>query len=408
MRILFSHTNHPSQFRRLLPALVLEGHDIVFLAKANEWHSPSVAGYRLIPVRDHRGSSGSTLHPFLRRFEPAVLHGQAVFRVARDLKEQGWIPDIIINHVGFGNGLYLSDVFPEARRIGFFEWYYNSEAGDLAFLHPHGISDDHRLRLRTWNAQILLELAAVDVAVTPTQWQLCQFPAWMQPQFRVIHEGVDVHGLSQLRSKSTNSRPFGLPQDQSIEIVTYLSRCFEEYRGFPQAMSALSRLQRERPNVHLLLVGSDEIAYGSPRSDGRTWRQWAIDELDFDPSRTHWLGMLQNEAYEQLLECSDLHLYLTVPFVLSWSLLESMAAGCAVVASNTDPVMEVMEHEKTGLLVDFWDEDEQVSAMHRMLDDSLLRESCRNGAMNRASKYSADVGIRQWQSLLCEDTDQTA
>mgnify|MGYP001427958425 CR=1 FL=1 len=408
MRILFSHTNHPAQFRRLVPHLVRDGHDIVFLARSNEWHAPEAAGYRLIPVRDHRSAGGASIHPFLRRLESALVHGQATFRVARELQQQGWRPDVVINHVGFGNGLYLSDVFPEARRIGFFEWFYNADGSDLAFLQPEGISDDHRLRLRTWNAQILLELAAVDVAITPTHWQLQQFPQWMQSRFQVIHEGIDVDHLQSLRQQGELHRPFGLPSGDQIEVVTYLSRCFEEYRGFPQAMRALARLQRERPCVHVLLAGSDEIAYGTPRGDGRSWRQWASEELDWDPARTHWLGILQNEQYEQLLQCSDVHLYLTVPFVLSWSLLEAMAAGCTIVASSTAPVIEVMEHERSGLLVDFWNEDEQVAALHRCLDDLELRQRCGVGAQATAQNYSAVDGLRQWRAVLCEDTDQTA
>jgi len=323
------------------------------------------------------------------------------------LKQQGWTPDVIVNHVGFGNGLYLSDVFPKARRVALFEWYYNADGSDLAFLHPDGVSDDHRLRLRTWNAQTLLELADVDAAITPTTWQQQQCPAWIRPRLKVIHEGIDVPRLQGLRQCMPKQRPFGLPSGD-IEVVTYLSRCFEEYRGFPQAMRALARLQRERPSVHVLLAGSDEIAYGTPRSDGRSWRQWASEELDWDPARTHWLGILQNEQYEQLLQWSDVHFYLTVPFVLSWSLLEAMAAGCTIVASSTAPVIEVMEHQRSGLLVDFWNEDDQVAALHRCLNEPELRQRCADGAQATASKYSAVEGLRQWRAVLCEDTDQTA
>ena len=408
MRILISHPNHPAQFRRLLPELVSHGHDVVFLAKANEWHAPEVQGYRLLAYGEHRGGGGPHIHPYLRRLESAVLQGQACYRSACSLKEQGWSPDVVISHVGFGNGLYLRDLFPDARRIALFEWYYNAEGSDLAFLQPEGVSDDQRLRLRGWNAQILLELAEVDLAVTPTRWQLQQFPAWMHSRFRVIHEGVDTDLMQPLRVSPQQSRPFGVPQGQDVEVVTYLSRCFEEYRGFPQAMRALAILQKQRPNVHVVLVGSDEIAYGQPRVDGRSWREWAIQELDLDPVRTHWLGMLQNDAYLQLLACSDVHFYLTVPFVLSWSLLEAMAAGCAIVASRTEPVLEVMEDGVSGLLADFWDEDEQVSSIAALLEDPPLRRRLGEAAQKAASKYSAAEGTRQWLGLLSEDTDQTA
>ena len=409
MRVLFSHTTHPAQFRRLIPALVQQGHDVVFLAQFNEWHAPEVQGYRLIHYQPHRSGGGPHLHPYLRRLESAVLMGQAAFEVAQLLRSEGWKPDVVVNHVGFGSGLYLSDCFPEARRIGLFEWYYRGDSPDLQYLYPEGLTADHRLRLRSWNAQTLIELAAVDVAVTPTRWQLAQFPHWIQQRFRVIHEGIDVDHLSGLRQKvGPRPRPSSLPDHDGIEVVTYLSRCFEEYRGFPQAMQALVELQQRRPQVHVLLAGSDEIAYGKPRADGRTWRQWAIDELPLDPDRTHWLGILQTEQYEQLLACSDLHLYLTVPFVLSWSLLEAMAAGCCIVASATEPVQEVVEHGESGWLVPLMGVQAQAEAMDRLLDDPERRLALRGGAQRKASQYNACAGTKAWCALMCEDTDQTA
>ena len=123
MRVLISHTNFPAQFRRLAPALVQQGVEVVFLAKNREWHAPDpVSGMRVITYGVHRSGGGEAIHPYLRRFEVSVLEGQSVFRVCRQLREEGWIPDWILNHVGFGNGLYLSDAFPEAKRIGLFEW----------------------------------------------------------------------------------------------------------------------------------------------------------------------------------------------------------------------------------------------------------------------------------------------
>ena len=406
MRILFSHNAHPAQFRRLIPALVERGHEVVFLAQSNEWHAPEVEGYRLIPYQQSRSGGGPAIHPYLRRLESAVLHGQAVFRAAQGLRDQGWSPDVVVSHVGFGNGLYLSDCFPEARRVGFFEWFYRADGPDLAYLHPDGISTDHRLRLRGWNAMALLELASVDVAVTPTQWQCQQFPAWMQSRFAVIHEGIDVDHFAALRSAAPPPPPpFGLPDDPAIEVVTFLSRAFEEYRGLPQAMRALVALQQQRPHLHLLLAGSDAIAYGKPRSDGRSWRQWAIDELPLDPKRTHWLGILHTEQYEQLLACSDLHLYLTVPFVLSWSLLEAMAAGCCIVASDTEPVREVMRDQVSGALVPFFDEQRITAAMASLLDAPDQRQALAQGAQRAAERFDVRDGNAAWIRLLCEDTD---
>ena len=317
MRVLISHTNFPAQFRRLAPALVDRGHEVVFICKNKEWHAPEpVAGLRVISYDIHRSSGGEALHPYLRRFEASILEGQAVFRACQQLRQEGWAPDWILNHVGFGNGLYLSDAFPEAKRIGLFEWFYRSVGADVDFLKQGPVESDRALRLRTWNAQTLLELADCDLGVVPTQWQRQQFPSHLASKLQVIHEGIDVEALGAL-DRGLDQRPEVLSRDPEIEVVTYVSRGFEEYRGFPQAMQALSLLQQRRPKLHVLIVGADVVAYGAGRSDGRSWGDWARQDLELDPDRTHWLGSLQTDAYQRVLSCSDVHLYLTVPFVLS-------------------------------------------------------------------------------------------
>lgn len=399
MRLLFSHTNYPAQFRRLVPALVEAGHDVVFLAKSKEWHAPADQGFRLNLYQPHRSGGSAVVHPYLRRFEQAVLEGQACYRSAIALKEQGWQPDWIVNHVGYGNGLYLSDAFPSARRIGLFEWYYNAFGSDVDFLTKGVVDADRQLRLRTWNAQVLLELAACDHCVTPTQWQRDQFPHPLRDRLRVIHEGIDVDHLSGLRSQGLTP-PVALPADPELEVLTYVSRCFEEYRGFPQVMRVIEELQRRRPHLHVLIAGYDGVAYGAPRNDGRSWGEWAREACQLDPARTHWLGMLQDQAYWQVLANSTVHLYLTVPFVLSWSLLEAMAAGCAIVASATPPVQEVLSHDESALLVDFFDVDQQVRAIEQLLDQPARRRQLAAAAQRQALGYGAAKGLEGWRSLL--------
>ena len=387
MRVLISHTNFPAQFRRLAPALVEQGHEVVFIAKNREWHAPDpVSGMRIITYGIHRSGGSEVLHPYLRRFETSVLEGQAVFRACQKLREEGWLPDWILNHVGFGNGLYLSDAFPNAKRIGLFEWYYRAVGADVDFLKQAPVEPDRALRLRTWNAQTLLELADCDVGVVPTRWQCEQFPAHLASRLRVIHEGIDVEALGALE-RGLNQRPDVLPNDPEIEVLTYVSRGFEEYRGFPQAMKAIALLQQRRPNLHVLIVGADVVAYGAGRPDGRSWGDWAKQDLSLDPGRTHWLGALQTDAYQRVLACSDVHLYLTVPFVLSWSLLEAMAAGCCIVASDTAPVREVLTNGATGVLVDFFSFEHQASAIEALLESEDRRRSLADAARQASGAY---------------------
>ena len=320
---------------------------------------------------------------------------------------KGWIPDWILNHVGFGNGLYLSDAFPEAKRIGLFEWFYRSVGADVDFLRQAPVEPDRALRLRTWNAQTLLELADCDLGVVPTHWQLQQFPPHVASRLKVIHEGIDVEALGALQ-RGLVQRPDVLPQDPEIEVLTYVSRGFEEYRGFPQAMQAIAMLQKRRPNLHALIVGADVVAYGARRSDGLSWGDWAKQDLDLDPARTHWMGSLQTEAYKQVLACSDVHFYLTVPFVLSWSLLEAMAAGCCIVASDTAPVREVLTDGDTGVLVDFFSSEHQANAIDSLLDSEDRRRSFLTLHERPAVPTTAKEGLKAWMELMSVNSDQTA
>ncbi len=399
MRLLFSHSNYPSQFRRLVPALQKAGHEVVFLCRQKEWHAPPSKGFRLLPYKIHRASKPEFLHPYLRRFEDVVLAGQAAFRAATRLKSEGWIPDVIVSHIGFGSGLYLSDCFPEARRIGCAEWYYRPFGSDVDFLRKGIVSDDRKMRLRTWNAQLLLEAESCDLLVTPTKWQWKQFPEELQSRMRIVHEGIDFEGLSLLRARRPNL-PASLPTSEQIEWVTYVSRGFEEYRGFPQAMQALHLLQERRSSIHVAIAGADVVAYGSPRSDGRTWQQWAQQDLGLDSSRTHWLGSLQENEYQALLSHSRAHLYLTIPFVLSWSLLEAMAVGCPIVASSTPPVQEVLIDGENALLKDFWDPLAQADALEELVKSSDYSNHLGANASEAAKKYAFKDSLKTWNSML--------
>ena len=268
MRILFVHTNYPAQFKRLAPSLSQDGHDIVFLHKNIEWHAEKYSNFHRINYHVSRTSASQegALHPYLGRFEDAVLEGQAAARAAVKLKNNGFYPDVIIAHAGFGAGLYLKDVFPSARRIGFFEWYYTSDIGsDVEFLYRlEGIDVplDSAMRLRTWNAVSLLELAQSDEMVTPTNFQRQQFPVQFRNSMKLIHEGIDFHLLKNLRH-SFHPRPSCLPTNTSVPVVTHVARGFELYRGFPQAVQAFARLQKILPDVHILIAGADQVCYGA-------------------------------------------------------------------------------------------------------------------------------------------------
>ena len=406
MRILFCHNNFPAQFRRLAPYLADLGHEVFFLHKNIEWHAHKLKNVRLVKYSIHRDCALEALHPYLRRFESSIIEGQGAFRACQQLLAEGWYPDVVISHAGFGNGLYLSDAFPQARRIVLAEWYYNAVGSDVDFLRKGVVDANRRLRLRTWNAQTLLEIAGCTRIVTPTLWQKSQFPVEIQKNISVIHEGIDYKHLSLLKAECTRDFSFlKTTYDPSMEIVTYVSRGFEEYRGFPQAMYAFARLQSMRPNLQVLIAGSDVVAYGNNREDGRSWKSWARDEVKLDPNRTFWLGAVQENVYHELLACSDVHFYLTVPFVLSWSLLEAMAAGCSIVASATEPVLEVLHDDLSAILVDFFDVSEQVAAVNKLLDDRVLAKRLSASAQRSSRAFDASIGLKAWHQFLSVDAD---
>ena len=399
MRILISHCSYPSQFRRLAPALADQGHEVVFLHQQHEWHAPAPGAVRLARFEAARTDSPEACHPYLRRMEAAVCQGQAAYRAGRQLASEGFVPDLVLSHAGFGAGLYLGDAFPKAKRISLFEWYYNAFGSDVDFLQRGAVEADRQLRLRSWNAQLLLELADCDGAVVPTAWQRRQFPEFLQPRLSLIHEGVDVAMLAQLRG-NLPPRPEWMPPAESAELVSYVSRGFEAYRGFPQAVEALALLQRQRPKVHVCLAGADVVCYGAPRPDGRSWKQWAQQDGGLDPARTHWLGSLSTVDYHALLAHTQAHLYLTVPFVLSWSLLEAMAAGCPIAASATAPVEEVIDDGEEGLLFDFWRPESLAAGLGSLLESNELAAKLGDRAKKRAAGYTAEAGLQGWTQLI--------
>ena len=410
MRILFCHTNYPAQFRRLAPNFAKQGHEVWFLHKNVEWHATSSESIKRCTYRVSRTSSSEAgaLHPYLGRFEDAILEGQAAAREAVRIKEAGFYPDVIISHAGFGNGLYLKDVFPKSRRIGFFEWYYTSDpGGDVHFLHAlHGedVPLDRAMRLRTWNAVTLLELAQCHELVTPTEFQRQQFPEPYRTRFSVIHEGIEAFHLQALRSQKP-PRPSCLPVDPNVRIVTHVARGFELYRGFPQAMLALASLQQSMQDVHVLIAGADQICYGGPSHapSGETWGDWAKNSSGLDPERTHWLGVIGTAEYEALLAHSEAHLYMSIPFVLSWSLLEAMAVGAPLVASNTEPVREVLSHGLNALLAPFEKPAELALALKDCLTDRASTQSRVRQAQAHSNKYDSSTGIARWTCLLEEE-----
>lgn len=383
MRYLFLHNAFPGQFGHLAAALARDpDNQVVFASAQSEGSLPNIRHETYAAARPVRPS----LHPYLRWMEGAVLTGQAVYRLGHQLKEQGFTPDIIYAHSGWGPALYIRELFPTARMVGYFEWFYQAGGEDSAFLGQDFTPDD-RCRVATRNAALLMDLANVDAAITPTLFQRDRFPKRMQPLLEIVHDGVDTDFFHPALDVSGLTLP-GLDLPGGTEIVTYATRGMEPYRGFPQFLRTADLLLRRRPNLHVVIAGEDRVHYGERLPQGDSWKRRMLTELpEIDSGRLHFVGTLPADHYRLLLQASSAHVYLTVPFVLSWSLLDAMACGCAVIGSDTAPIREVVKDGENGLLVDFFSPTDMAARIEEVLDHpalaARLRIAARQTAMER-------------------------
>jgi glycosyltransferase involved in cell wall biosynthesis len=378
MNILFIHQNFPGQYKHLAPELARMGHKCVALTlrvkKPTDWK-----GVKILPYKIDRQQGGG-VHPWLLDMDTKVIRGEACFLAARQLRDKGFVPDVIVAHPGWGEALFLRDVWPSARIGLYYEWYYGANEAGNSFDPEFAAADAEldRMRLRIKNVNNLLNSPVADMALSPTQYQASRFPEHMRDKITVIHDGIDT-GAVRPDASATLTLPDGTILTQQDEVVSFLNRNLEPFRGYHRFMRALPRLLKERPNARVVIVGADGTSYGAAAPKGQTWKQIYIDEVraqipDSDWERVHFVGTLPYDAFLNLLQVTRAHIYLTYPFVLSWSLIEAMSAGTPILASDTAPVREVIKQGQTGMLVDFFDADGMVDQLVNMLDDAPLRQ----------------------------------
>ncbi|MEH1770131.1 MAG: glycosyltransferase family 4 protein [Nostoc sp.] len=384
MKILFLHPNFPSQFRNL--AIVLgkdPNYQVVFGTNRREGEIPGVYKAIYTPSRE----AAPQTHHYVRNLENAVLTAQAVYRVGEKLKAEGFVPDIVYGHSGWGPTLFMKDVFPKAELLCYFEWFYHAHGSDADFDPNEPLNADDECRIRVKNAPILTDLYSCDRGLSPTNWQRQQFPKEYHRKLTVIHDGVDTQYFVPKPGAKLVLPRINLDLSHVEELVTYVGRGMEPYRGFPQFMETVALLQQRRPKCHVVVVGEDRVAYGKNLPDGKTYKQLMLEKLSLDLSRLHFTDRLPYNEYLQVLQASYAHVYLTRPFVLSWSMLEVMAAGCLLVASKTSPVLEVVQDGVNGLLVDFFSPDNIANRVEEALNNpqemSAIRANARETILKR-------------------------
>jgi glycosyltransferase involved in cell wall biosynthesis len=399
MRLLVLHQNFPGQFRHMVKAWSQRpGWDVHALGRDT---APGLPGFAGLTRYKLARSPHSHQHPYLRSMEAATLHGQAVARVLLEMKKQGFKPDAVLAHPGWGESLFVKDVFPDTRLVHFCEWYYNAEGADLGFDPEFPLTFDDRARIRTWNALHALNLTQCDAAVTPTHWQKSRHPEIFHPKITVQHEGIDTEHLGP-DPIAWIKTPNGTVLKAGDPVVTYVARNLEPYRGFHIFMRALEKLQQQHKTIHAVIVGGDEVSYGKQPADAKTWREKMLSEVTLDATRTHFLGKLPRAQYVKVLQVSAAHVYLTYPFVLSWSLLEAMACGANIVASNTPPVREVVRDGENGVLVPFFDAIQAAARIAASIEHDARRSTLSQGALQTVRTLGFASGALGYERLVSE------
>ncbi len=386
MRYLFIHQNFPGQYLHVLRHLANDpANELVFISEPNP---NAIQGVRRLLYHTPKPSQ-EQVHPVVRDFDLAARRAEIVAGMARTLKQLGFTPDVVLGHHGWGELLDIRDVFPDAPVLGYFEFYYATDGQDVEYDPEFPIGDDRFPRIRAMNVVNHLALTMDQHGQTPTQWQLTRYPDGAQRRIRLIREGARLDVCKP--DPAVRKEPFVIgnfsvaPEEK---LVTYVARNLEPYRGFHVMMRALPDLLAGRPDVKVVMVGGDDVSYGARLPD-TTWREHMQKEMagKFDDSRVLLPGQIAYEVYLRLLQRSDTHVYLTYPFVASWSLREAMACGCAIVASDVESVAEFVAHGRNGLLVPGLDAKRLAQTVLEVLEDRALNRRLRAAARRYAERH---------------------
>lgn len=385
-KILFVHQNFPGQFKHLAPAIHALGHEIHVLRVRAD--GGNVLPGSVFPITQARPLRRSTpgIHPWAADWETKLIRAEAAYRAASALRQSGWVPHLILAHPGWGESLFLKEAWPQARLALYCEYYYQAVGADIGFDPEFPADEDAGPRMRAKNVNNRMHFDLADAGLAPTQWQAQTFPKPFREKMRVVHDGIDTDAVRPNLMAALNLDQ-GLHLCRDDEVITFVNRNLEPYRGYHIFMRALPEILRRRPQARVLIVGGNEVSYGAAPPAGRSWRDIFLDEVkdQLDLSRVHFLGNIPYPAFVSLLQVSRVHVYLTYPFVLSWSLLEAMSAGCAIVASDTAPLHEAIRHGETGRLVGFFDKaglaEEVIALLENPAERARLGQNAREFAI---------------------------
>jgi len=356
MKFLFVHQNMPGQYRELIQWLAASGdHELVFLTQRR--NAPQISGVKTCLYTPHHRPAQNA-YGLSKVWEEATGAGFGAAMAARKLeRDEGFKPDIVIGHSGWGELLFMKEIWPDVPVIGFFEYFYRSHGGPVGFDPEETVSEHSPFLLQARNAVPFANLHSVDLGHVPTQWQKNTFPESFHSKFYTCHDGIRTDLLRPNPEVNLGLGRLGRTLSRDDEVFTYMARNLERTRGFHIFMRALPKILAQRPSARVLVMGGNETSYGreSKHQGGLRGEMEAEVGADLDWDRVHFLGQVPYDKFCEIIQLSRCHIYLTMPFVLSWSLLEAMSMQATVVASDVAPVREAVTHGETGLLVDFFD-----------------------------------------------------
>ena len=401
MNYLFIHQNFPAQYRHLVRHLAsAPDNQVYFVTQPND--NAMVGVTKVTYPKDERGPINC--HAYSAEFDRAMYSGATVAGVCRTLRDQGFRPDLVVGHSGWGETLFIKDVFPDVPLLANFEFYYHAHGVDVDF-DPEFVSIFHDpSRLRARNATNLLAYESADWGHSATYWQRSLYPPEMRHRITVLHEGVDTD-----KARPSPGATFKVPGSdrlftQQDRIVTYVARNLEPYRGFHVFMRSLPKVLKRCPDAHVIIAGGDGVSYGAPSPPSTTFRDMMLEELgaQLDLERVHFVGTLEYADFLTLLQVSSVHVYLTYPFVLSWSFIEALSAGCVVVGSATPPVLEVLRDGENGLTVDFFAPSALAQRIESVLEQPASMRKIREAARATALKHFDlnRVLLPKWDALF--------
>ncbi|BCP53270.1 glycosyl transferase [Kaistia sp. 32K] len=400
MKILFIHRRGVGQFEHLAANLASAGNEVTLITESVDRRLPGVRIVR------HRAEPPATLAAIrtspLATTEHHVRIGLRVAETLDALVRAEGPPDMVVGHIGWGSMMFVKDVVPRAPALGYCEFFYRAEGADVGFDPEDVIDLDVRQRLRLRNAAQLVTLDAIDAGISPTGWQRSRYPENYARRIAVCHDGIDVH-----RFRPDNRHGLTLPDGRVIKpgdpVVTFAARDLEPYRGFPQAAKAAERVLARHKDAIFVFVGGDSNSYGASRRDGKSWKDAVLEETPLDPARVFFPGQVPHETLTRLFQISAAHIYLTYPFVLSWSVLEAMSCGALVIGSETAPVQEVIRHGQNGLLVPFFEPE----AIAETVLDVLARPQAfadmrRQARQTIIERYALDRCLSRQRSIMAQ------